>query len=57
MIEMGRTEDICRQMMILRDADHTQHLTPQEVDNYKSNWWIRSNKIDWFRYHANPAQT
>ena len=21
------------------------HLTPQEVDNYKSNWCIRSNKI------------
>ena len=29
--------------------------TPQEVDNYKSNWWIRSNKIG-FRYHCNPAR-
>ena len=45
MIEMGRTEDICRQMDDLADEDHTHHLTPQEVDNYKSNWWIRSNKI------------
>ena len=45
MIEIGRTEDLCRQMDDLADEDHTHHLTPQEVDNYKSNWWIRSNKI------------
>ena len=55
MIEIGRTEDLCRQMDGLADEDHTHHLTPQEIDNYKSNWWIRSNKIG-FRYHANPAQ-
>ena len=45
MIEIGRTEDLCRQMDDLADEDHTHHLTPQEVDNYKSNWWICSNKI------------
>ena len=45
MIEIGRTEDLCRQMDDLADEDHTHHLTPQEIDNYKSNWWIRSNKI------------
>ena len=45
MIEMGRTEDTCRPMDDLADEDHTHHVTPQEVDNYKSNWWIRSNKI------------
>ena len=45
MIEIGRTEDLCRQMDDLADEDHTHHLTPQEVDNYKSNWWIRSTKI------------
>ena len=45
MIEIGRTEDLCRQVDDLADEDHTHHLTPQEVDNYKSNWWIRSNKI------------
>ena len=44
-IEIGRTEDLCRQMDDLADEDHTHNLTPQEVDNYKSNWWIRSNKI------------
>ena len=45
MIEIGRTEDLCRQMDDLADEDHTHHLTPQEIDNYKSNWWIRSNII------------
>ena len=45
MIEIGRTEDLCRQMDDLADENHTHHLTPQEVDNYKSNWWTRSNKI------------
>ena len=29
MIQIGRTEDLCRQMDIA-DEDHTHHLTPQE---------------------------
>ena len=37
MIEIGRTEDLCRQMDDLTDEDHTHHLTPQEG--------IHSNKI------------
>ena len=37
MIEIGRTEDLCRQMDDLADEDHTHHLTPQEYYNYKSN--------------------
>ena len=45
MIENGRTEDLCRQMDDLADEDHTHHLTPQEYYNYKSNWWLRLNKI------------
>ena len=45
MIEIGRTEDLCRQMDDLADENHTHLLTPQEYYNYKSNWWIRSNKI------------
>ena len=44
MIENGRNEDICRQMDVLADEDHTHHLTPQEYYHYKSNWWLRSNK-------------
>ena len=45
MIEVGRDEDACRQMDALADEDHTHHLTPQDVHNYESNWWLRSNKI------------
>ena len=45
MNEIGRTEDLCRQIDDLADEDHTHHLTPQEVVNYKSSWWFRSNKI------------
>ena len=45
MIEIGRTEDLCRQTDDLADEDHTHHLTPQEYFYYKSNWWIRSSKI------------
>ena len=41
MIEIGRTEELCRQMDDLAEEDHTHHLTPQEYDH----WWIRSNKI------------
>ena len=45
MIENDRTEDLCRQMDDLTNEDHTHHLTPLEYYNYRSNWWIRSNKI------------
>ena len=45
MIQIGRTEENCRQMDDLANEDHTHHLTPQEYDHYKSNWWLRSNKI------------
>ena len=45
MIQTGRTEELCRHMDDLADEDHTHHLTPQEDDHYKSNWWLRSNKI------------
>ena len=44
MIQIGRTEELCRQMDDLADEDHTHHLTPQECDHYRSNWWLRSNK-------------
>ena len=45
MIDNGRTKEICGQMDDLVDEDHTHHLTPEEIDDYRSNWWIRSNKI------------
>ena len=45
MIDNGRTEEICRQMDDLADEDHTHHLTPEEIEDYRVNWWIRPNKI------------
>ena len=30
--------------MLLRDEDHTHHLTSQEYLHYKSKWWLHSNK-------------
>ena len=45
MIDNGRTEEICRQMDDLADEDHTHHSTPEEIEDYRVNWCIRSNKI------------
>ena len=45
MLDNGRTEDICRQMDDLADEDHTHHLTQEEIEDDRANWWIRSNKI------------
>ena len=44
-IDNGRTEEICRQMDDLADEDHTHHLTPEEIEDYRVNWWIRWNNI------------
>ena len=43
-IDIGRTEDLCRQMDDLADEEHTRRLTSQVYFYYKSNWWLRSNK-------------
>ena len=45
MFDTGRTEEICRQMDELANEDHTHHLTPEEIRDYRVNWWIRSNKV------------
>ena len=37
-IDNSRTDDFA-------DEDHTHHLTPEEIEDYRFNWWIRSNKI------------
>ena len=56
MIDNGRTKEICRQMDDLADEDHTHHLTPEEIDDHRANWWVDSFEQNWFRYNANPAQ-
>ena len=29
----------------LADEDHTHHITPEEIRDYRNNWWIRSNTV------------
>ena len=45
MIEMGRTEEVIREMYKLANEDHTHHATEEEINVYRSNWWIRSNFV------------
>ena len=45
MIDNGRTEEICRQMDDLAVEDHTHHLLPEEIDDYRSNWWIQTRLV------------
>ena len=43
MIDMGRSEEICREMDKLANENHTHHITPDEIRVYRNIWWIRSN--------------
>ena len=45
MIELGRTEEVTPEMDKLANEDHTHHATEEEVNVYRSNWWIRSNFV------------
>ena len=45
MIELGRSEEMCREMDKLANEDHTHHITPDEIRVYRNNWWIRSNTV------------
>ena len=45
MIELGRTEEVIREMDKLTNEDHTHHATEEEISVYRSNWWIRSNFV------------
>ena len=45
MFDIGRNEEICREMDKVADEDHTHHITPEEIRVYRVNWWIRSNKV------------
>ena len=38
MIELGRSEEICREMDKLANEDHTHHITPDEIRVYRNNW-------------------
>ena len=56
MIDIGRNEEICREMANFADEDHTHHATAEEIRVYRNNWWIRSN-IGEFRHDARKASS
>ena len=43
MIELGRTEEVIREMEKLANEDQTHCATEEELNVYRSTWWIRSN--------------
>ena len=45
MIELGRTEEVIREMDKLANEDHKHHATEEEIGVYRNNWWIRSNFV------------
>ena len=45
MFDIGRTEQICREMDKLAKEDHTHRITEDEIRVYRNNWWIRSNTV------------
>ena len=40
MFDVGRNEEICREMDKLANEDHTHHITPDEIRVNGNNWWI-----------------
>ena len=45
MIELGRSEEICREMNKVANEDRMHHITPEEIRVYHNSWWIRSNFV------------
>ena len=40
MIELGRTEEVIREMNKLANEDHTHHATEEELNVHRSSWWV-----------------
>ena len=45
MLELGRTEEVIRDMDKLANEDHTHVATEEELNVHRGNWWIRSNFV------------
>ena len=45
MLDLGRTEEVIHEMYKLANEDHTHIATEEELNVYRSNWWIRSNFV------------
>ena len=46
MIELGRSEDVILEMDRLASEGHSHIATEEQIDVYRSNWWIRSNLVN-----------
>ena len=56
MFDVGRSEELCREMDKLANEDHTHHLTPEEIRVYRANW-VDPFEHSWFRYDASQASS
>ena len=45
MIELGRTEEVIQEMDKLGNEDYTHIATEEELNVFRSNWWIHSNFV------------
>ena len=43
MIEVGRSEQIIKEMDQLASEDHTYKASKEEIDENRGNWWIHAN--------------
>ena len=54
MLEMGRTEEVIREMDRLANEDHTHIATEEELDVYRGNW-VDTFEFCGFRHDADKA--
>ena len=45
MFDVGRSEELCREMDKLANEDHTHHITAEDISVYRNKWWLRSNTV------------
>ena len=43
MIEVGRSEQMIKEMDKLASEDHTYKANKEEIEFYRGNWWIHTN--------------
>ena len=43
MIEVGRSEQMIKEMDKLASEDHTYKASKEEIEFYRGNWWIHTN--------------
>ena len=57
MIELGRSEEVCREMDKLANEDHTHHITEEEISVYRPQQLVDPIKFCWFRHDACKASS